>query len=213
MKLSEKAEEILESMWVQIVEGGKPSCDMGILRSDPALKELVSRGYVRLNDGNCLLSDKGTDEARQCIRRHRLAERLMSDVLHVRKPLLHESSCTFEHLLHQGLDESICTLLGHPSTCPHGKPIPEAACCREARESTGRLIIRLSDARPGDRTVVAYLRTTDRAVLQKLIAIGLLPGTGVELLQRTPTLVLQLGRTQFAIDADLASHVFVRRTG
>lgn len=210
MKLSEKAEEILESMWVQIHELHRDSCDANLIANDPAMRELVARGYVRLEHHAATLTDKGTDEARQCIRRHRLAERLLSDVLHVRKPLLNETSCTFEHLLHQGIDESICTLLGHPRTCPHGKPIPNGKCCGESRDTAQQVILPLSELQPGTHCVVAYLHTANHPVLQKLIAIGLLPSTSVELLQRSPTLVIQMGRSQFAIDHELASHVYVR---
>jgi DtxR family transcriptional regulator, Mn-dependent transcriptional regulator len=58
---------------------------------------------------------------------------------------------------------------------------------------------------------VAYLHTHERATLEKLMAIGALPGTDLVLLQRFPTFVFQMGKSQFAVDETLASHLYVRR--
>lgn len=211
MILSEAAEEILEAMWVQIVEKKHADCDVAIFKDDAALKQLIGERLVALRGDMASLTDTGRAEAMGCIRRHRLAERLLVDVLAVKKPLVHETSCTFEHLLHKGLDESICTLLGHPRSCPHGRPIPEGRCCEEARHSAGTIMVPLSELDPSHRAVVAYLHTHDREALQKLIAMGLLPKTEVELVQKHPAFVLQIGKSQFALDDKLASYVVVRR--
>jgi DtxR family transcriptional regulator, Mn-dependent transcriptional regulator len=211
MKLTEKAEEFLETLWIELVEGGKADCDITLVKEDEALALLGSRGLVKLTDNRAALTEKGRGEAAGCVRRHRLAERLLADVLHVKPKFLDERSCSFEHLLHEGLDDSICTLLGHPRACPHGRPIPEGPCCREARKQTGKLILPLAELEPGKHADIAYLHTHDKAALQKLIAMGALPKTDIVILQRRPTLVFQIGRSQFAIDDELAAHVFVRR--
>lgn len=210
MNISNQAEEILEFLWATIVEGGNDACDVAVLKDSAALRELTSNGCVQVTSNRARLTPEGTERARGCVRRHRLAERLLVDVLDLKKPLIHETSCEFEHLLHKGVDESICTLLGHPRTCPHGKPIPEGRCCKATRSEARKIIVPLTELEPKQAGTIAYLRTEDRGALQKLIAIGALPKTELRLLQRTPTLVLQIGRSQFAIDAELASHVFVR---
>ena len=72
------------------------------------------------------------------------------------------------------------------------------------------LIVPLPKLQIGAKGTVAHVRTQDREALQKLIAMGILPMTDLALLQRYPTLVLQIGRSQFAVDEELGSHVFVR---
>lgn len=212
MQLTTSAEEALESLWLTIVERKMPSCDIASLAAPPGVAaELESGGMVKINDGRATLTARGHAEAMGCICRHGLAERVLAVVLAVKRPLIHDTGCDFEHLLHRGLDESVCTLLGHPRTCPHGKPIPEGRCCREARTHARKLIAPLSDMKENDSGVVAYLHTADREALHKLLAIGVLPHTGITLVQRSPTIVFQIGRSQFAVDKELAAAVFVRQ--
>ncbi len=212
MALTDRAEEILESLWVETVEHEKDACDMSILKGDKAFKEVADLGYLKVSDNFVSLSAKGKIEARNCVRRHRLAERLMVDILDAKKKTVHEKGCKFEHLLHEGLDESICTLLGHPMVCPHGCPIPEGRCCHEARKVAGKLIMPLAELDVGKKAVVSYLHTRNREALQKLLAMGVLPNTGVVLSQKFPSYVFQIGRSQFAIDKELASNIIVRVT-
>ncbi|MBI2437241.1 MAG: hypothetical protein HYV36_00295, partial [Lentisphaerae bacterium] len=114
MKLTDQAEEMLETLWIELIEKKKDTLDITLIKREDALYELTRGGYAAVTKDKIALTGKGTEEARQCIRRHRLAERLMVDVLDLKEGLVHESSCNFEHLLHKGLDENICTLLGHP---------------------------------------------------------------------------------------------------
>mgnify|MGYP001604042198 FL=1 len=211
MKISEKAEEIMESLWAELVEKGKRSCNMTLLKDDAAFKELTKYNLVNVAEDKATLTEKGMEEARDCVRRHRLAERLVTDVFAIKTTQIHETGCAFEHLLHKGLDENVCTLLGHPRTCPHGRAIPEGRCCRETRKHVENLILKLSDMKPNEKAAVAYLQTDDKEVLQKLVAMGILPGTEITLLRRYPAVVFQTGKTQFAIDERLASRVHVRR--
>ncbi|MEI7898843.1 MAG: FeoA family protein [bacterium] len=120
MTLSDTAEEILESLWAELVEHKKPFCDTTLLKDDSAFKDLVKYG-------------------------------------------------------------------------------------------TENLILKMADLKPNECGHVAYLQTHDKGALQKLMAMGILPGTEITLLQRYPTFVFQSGKTQFAVDKALASHVFVRR--
>jgi putative ABC transport system ATP-binding protein len=72
----------------------------------------------------------GETRARDVIRRHRLAERLFRDVLSIRdEDEIESSACKFEHILSPEVTDRMCTLLGHPGSCPHGSPIPKGACC------------------------------------------------------------------------------------
>lgn len=210
MTLSDRAEEILETLWIEIVEQKKDRCDVGILKDDEAIKELVDSDYIKIEEGKIGLTHKGSQEARNCVRRHRLAERLMADVLDIKKKLIHETSCKFEHLLHKGLDENVCTLLGHPKTCPHGSPIPEGDCCKDAKRIPKKIIMSLKDLEINKKAKISYLQTHDKDALQKIIAIGALPNTEVTLLQKFPSYILKMGKSQFAVDKELASQVYVR---
>lgn len=211
--LSEHAEEILEALAVQLEEEGNKPLDLTVFRDDPAIEELVKLGFVRRDAAHLRLLEKGRAEARAALRRHRLAERLLADVLDIKKQIINEVSCKFEHLLHEGLEDNVCTILGHPKVCPHGKPIPAGACCREKdKKKFPRFISPLSELKINDKGEIAYLHAKDNSQMQKLMSIGVIPGLPVCLLQRFPSYVLRLGLSQFAIDEELASSIYVRLT-
>jgi DtxR family Mn-dependent transcriptional regulator len=87
-------------------------------------------GLLTSTGGAVSFTPQGEARARSVIRRHRLAERLFVDVLSLRDAESVESNaCTFEHILSPEVTDRICTFLGHPSTCPHGCPIPPGECC------------------------------------------------------------------------------------
>jgi DtxR family Mn-dependent transcriptional regulator len=210
MVLSDRAEEILESLWVELIEQDKEFCDVSILKNDETLIELIDQDYVQVKDIQLSLTRKGKEEARGCIRRHRLAERLVSDILDIKNKLMQETSCKFEHLLHKGLDEHVCMLLGHPKICPHGKPIPEGNCCKSAKGTQKKLIMPLSDLELNKKAKISYLQTLDNIKLQKIIAMGALPNIEIALIQKFPSYVFKIGKSQFAIDEELAYCIYVR---
>jgi DtxR family Mn-dependent transcriptional regulator len=209
MTLTDRAEEILETLWIEIVEREKDACDVSILKDDITIKELKESGLVKLKDYQLRLTRKGREEARSCIRRHRLAERMFVDVLDLKGKDVHDTSCKFEHLLHKGLDDNVCTLLGHPKTCPHGKPIPPGDCCRELAKTPKKVNIPLTELKVNRKARVAYLQTHNRQKLQKIIAMGALPKTEITLLQKFPSYVFKIARSQFAVDKELASCIYV----
>lgn len=211
MSLSDRAEEILESLWIEAVEKSKNEIDISILKNDDSLRSLVSSGHVIVKDNRIHLTPKGKDEGKNCVRRHRLAERLLVDVLDFKQKLIHETSCKFEHLLHKGLDDHICTLLGHPRQCPHGKIIPEGKCCQRTKDELEKVIMPLTGLKTDLTATISYLQTTQTEMLQKIIAMGALPKTKITLVQKFPSYVFQIGKTQFAIDEELAACIYVRR--
>jgi len=210
MKLSERAEEILETLWISIVEEKKDSLSLGLSEREEAVAELFKSGHIQVAAGEVLLKEKGKIEGERIIRRHRLAERLLVDVLDVKKGLTHEMGCKFEHLLHEGIDENVCTLLGHPKSCPHGKPIPPGRCCQKSAKEVARVVCPLKDLDVKDRGTIAYLATNDEGRLHKLMALGALPGLRVTMIQRFPSHVFQVGQSQFAIDKEMAEGIYVR---
>jgi DtxR family Mn-dependent transcriptional regulator len=211
--LSERAEEILEALWIQTEEQGKKSLDLGASRDEPAIEELVKLGFIRQDKDHIHLLEKGKSHAIGCVRRHRLAERLMADVFDVKKKIMDEVSCKFEHLLHEGLEDNVCTLLGHPKICPHSRPIPPGKCCLEKKDKKLlKIVASLAELEVKDKGQIAYLQARDASQMHKLISIGALPGVSVILLQKFPSYVFQIGQSQFAIDKELASSIYVRLT-
>ena len=210
MKISERAEEILETLWISTVEEKKKTCSVGLAEREEAVSELLKGGYIELSGGEASLKEKGREEGEKIIRRHRLAERLLADVLDVKKGTLHEIGCKFEHLILKEVEENVCTLLGHPKSCPHGKPIPPGRCCEKSAREVARVVSPFKDMEAKDRGMIAYLATNDKGRLHKLMAMGALPGLQITMIQKFPSYVFQIGQSQFAIDKEMAEGIYVR---
>ena len=214
MELSEDAQEILEKLWTALEEERRDSAtinDLELGKQASGLTELMDRKYVLASGDLLELTAEGRKQAEIAIRRHRLAERLLNDVLATKHNALEENACKFEHLLHEGIDDSICILLGHPKVCPHGKPIPPGECCRSREEArSGRLVAALADLNPGQNGKIAYVQSRQSEEIQKLMAIGILPGTQIGLIRRYPSYVFEVGNTQYAVDRNIANLIYVR---
>jgi len=211
MELEEKAEELLEALWIRTEEGKEEYLsrdDSGGMKKP--IEQLLKAGYISISDDRISLTSKGRPEATNVVRRHRLAERLLADVLGTRDMLIHEKACKFEHLLDRGLDESICSLLGHPKVCPHGKPIPPGRCCQEEQAQAQKVVSPLSQLAQGQKGKVAYIYAPKSSKLQKLMAMGILPGVPISLIQSFPSYVFQVRQTQFAVDKEIADAIYVR---
>lgn len=209
MNISDRAQEILEKYWVKNKEGNDP-WKLDVIQDDPVITELIDTGHAKQEDQILGLTPKGWKEAEGCIRRHRLAECLLSDVLDIRNDNLHELSCKFEHVLQKNVEENICILLGHPDKCPHGKLIPHGECCADNKSKLRKLVMPLSECEVEEKGKIVYLKTHDGYVMNKLTAMGILPGITLQLLRRTPSYLFQMGESQFAIDKGLAQKIMVR---
>lgn len=211
MESKEQAEELLETLWILTEEKKKDNISLDDLGGmNTPLEQLLKSGHISLSDNHVTLTSKGRPEARSVIRRHRLAERLLNDVLGTGDNLTHEKACKFEHLLDRGLDESICVLLGHPKICPHGRPIPPGRCCQEKQAQAQKVVTPLSQLAHGKKGKVAYIYATESSKLQKLLTMGILPGAPISLIQSFPSYVFQVGQTQFAVDKEIAENIYVR---
>jgi DtxR family Mn-dependent transcriptional regulator len=208
--LSDRAEEILEQLWI-LIEEQRAQPALEVLRDDEAFGSLCEMGLVRLDDNGVALTSQGRKEAEGCVRRHRLAERLLVDVLDTADDEMHRTGCKLEHSLHRGLEERVCTILGHPRACPHGKPIPPGECCRRLEREVEPLLTTAADLPTDEPAVIAYLSSKDVADLRKLMAMGALPGTGIVVRQRFPSYLVDLGASQFGIDEHMARQIHVRR--
>jgi DtxR family Mn-dependent transcriptional regulator len=212
MSLSEEAEEILENLWIRDEEEGDPTCNFINMEPETknrALKELSKFNFISVSENKILLTDKGHAEAENVVRRHRLAERLLVDLLDTELGLVEEAACKLEHAIRRGIDDNVCILLGHPRVCPHGKPIPKGRCCRKGSTKAEKVVVPLAQMEPNREGKIAYIHTTGRGRLQKLMAMGVTPGMPIRVIQRFPSHVFQMGRTQIAVDEEIANEIFV----
>jgi len=134
-------DHLLEQIWVCGEEGNR--ADVEHIRTpggvDP-VRTLARMEDLRLvhvqADRHIELTDRGKSRARDVVRRHRLAERLFKDTFRIDDHEAHSQACKFEHIISPELDERICSFLGHPTTCPHGNPIPPGSCCNHKSEKS-----------------------------------------------------------------------------
>jgi len=205
--ISPDVEELLEGLYICEVEHGRyPPAD--IVRK--GVEEALSLKLAELHGDKCKLTEEGKRAGRNVVRRHRLAERLLQDVLAVAPAHMEEDACRFEHVLQDGVDDKVCILLGHPRRCPHGNSIPRGKCCRAAQGDMIREVRPLCDGKPECKGAVAYLATMDDRQVQKLVAMGILPGAEVKVIRNFPSCVFQVGYSQFAVDRPLAEVIYVR---
>ena len=148
-------DEILELIWtldecgdrrLESIYNGSEEDDTVSLISKMKEEKLVEE-----KGGDVNLTSKGADRARTLIRRHRLAECLLSQLFELENSHIEISACEFEHILSDQVTESVCTFLGHPPQCPHNKPIPRGECCKIFRKDVTPLVIRLSDGSLGEK--------------------------------------------------------------
>lgn len=182
--------------------------------SAPAVSETVKRlereGYLTLDDERVLhLTASGRAYATSMLRKHRLAEVLLVEVLKVPWPQVHEEACRLEHAISDSLEQHLVTLLGDPGTCPHGSPIPGSANAPaeslplrklSAVPSGGSCVVRRIDEHL--QTLVPRMRELERA--------GLLPGTPVVVSDAGEGRVqLQVGGQLVELDSTVAAEVYV----
>ena len=168
-------EEYLQTIfWLQ--EAGLPVTGANVARamqvSAPTVHEMVGRleadGYItRDEDRSLLFTDSGRDHAASVVRRHRLIERFLTDVLGVPWDEVHEEAERLEHAMSPVLEERMLAAIGDARTCPHGHPI--AAGTREPG-------VPLADVEEGARVRILRFENEAEDLLHYLKESGLAPG-------------------------------------
>lgn len=154
------------------------------------------------------LTAEGAREARGLVRRMRLAERLLSDVLGLPLQQLYEEACRLEHAISPQVEERIAAVLGDPDTCPHGYPIPS---------DNGRVDCPLAETlatlKTGESATVVSLPERDSEMLGYLTELGIYPGVEISLDEVAPfngPLFIQVNGKRHAIGREVAEGVRVR---
>jgi len=209
----EKEDELLEIIWT-LREDGNLSWD-NVVQScslegcETILQQLAKDGWITIKGQELELLPKGEKRARELVRRHRLSLRMFYDLFALDGA--EAEACKFEHILSPEVTDSVCTLLGHPPNSPDGKPIPRGECCAMFRQEMTPLVRPLADLMPGDRAKIVFITPGSHSRLDRLSAMGVVPGSTIKLHQKRPSYVIQIGETMVAVDKEITREIFVKR--
>src|ERR1700683_3726216 len=209
-------EEYLETIH-DLAEAGTPVIQERIAerlgRAAPSVSEMLDRlqadGYVERDGRKLELTGKGRTIAEGVVRKHRLAERLLVDVIGLEWHKAHLEAGRWEHVISDEVEARLVELLGNPTTCPHGNPIPGAGNphALDAQSS-------LSHAEVGD--VVRLERITEEVELDTeslayLFENRFIPGDTATVVRRgsDEALVLDTGGSELTLGPDLCSQMYV----
>ena len=171
-------------------------------------QRLAAEGLVEYKEyaGVCL-TQKGQQAALDVIRRHRLAERFLTDVLEIPWDRVDEMAHRMEHALPKEVIEGFDRLLGNPTTCPHGYPIPSAD-----GQVVEQPVRPLDELQPGEEAVVVRVLEDDPELLRYLGSRGLVPGARVQVLERPPfdePITVRVNEQEQSVGRRVAESVFV----
>lgn len=213
-KLEQKIEEILETIWTLNEKGIHHRREI-IQETDErgvghALRKMETDGLIKRVGPNVYLSESGEKAAEKVIRQHRLAERLLRDLFQLEDEQYEKLACEFEHILNPEVTDSVCTFLGHPPTCPHGKPIPRGECCKTYKQEVKSLVRPLSNFDIGDSGTIVYITTRHHTRLDRLSALGVIPGNKIKLHQKKPSFIIQIEETNIALESSIAEEIYLQ---
>ena len=193
--------------------------------SGPTVSQTVARmerdGLLSVRDDRMLeLTDEGLLQATRVMRKHRLAERLLADVIGLEWEFVHEEACRWEHVISEQVERKILTLISSPDVSPYGNPIPGleelglASKNLSASDSQNLITALGADGSAKDLTVVRIGEPVqiDPEFLGQLKSLGIIPGAKIDVEHAAKRLFIStVGATDgVAIDHDLAVHFFVK---
>ncbi len=207
-------EEYLETIFA-LEEEGIPVIQARLAerlgKAAPSVSEMLDRleadDLIVRSARQITMTDKGVILAASVVRKHRLAERLLVDIIGLDWDKAHVEAGRWEHVISDDVEAHLVVLLGNPTTCPHGNPIPGV-------EPVGPEQRRLADAQPGDRIRLERITESvehDTASLTYLGNHGLTPGTTALIQARAPdgTLTLVVGDAAIALGPAMTQRMFV----
>jgi DtxR family Mn-dependent transcriptional regulator len=211
-------EEYLETM-LGLDEEGVPVIQARIAerlgRAAPSVSEMLDRltddGYVTREGRRLSLTESGRSLAEKVVRKHRLAERLLVDVIGLEWHKVHHEAGRWEHVISDDVEARLIVLLGDPATCPHGNPIPGSHSPAPAVETRP-----LADV--GEGETVRLVRISEEVEmnlgsLELLDDGGFIPGAVARVTGRDPEgtvdVTVQGGTESIRVSRDLSSRLFV----
>ena len=171
------------------------------------IKKLVARGLATYEPyKGVTLTAEGQAQALSVIRRHRLWERFLADVLGISWDRVHEEACQLEHATSALVEEKLAQFLNEPETCPHGHPVAGTDCCCEEG-------LHLSELETGQCAVVLRVAEHDADLLRYLAELELRPQAVIEVEEVAPfdgPLTVRIGECHRVIGRQVASQVTVQ---
>lgn len=157
------------------------------------------------------LTEKGRKLALNVLRRHRLAERLLTDILHLDWSEAHDAACKLEHAIAPDIIKPLEKTLGHPQTCPHGNPIPKkgGGIIEEKSEP-------LTDLKPGEGGIVVKITEESPDLLQYLASLGIMPGISIEIEEKATfngPIIVKVRGASYTLGRDVATAIWVKNLG
>jgi len=191
-------------------------------QSGPTVSQTVARmqrdGLLVVSDDRHLeLTDLGRDRAVSVMRKHRLAERLLLDVIGLEWQDVHVEACRWEHVMSEQVEQRLIALLGHPQTSPYGNPIPGLDHLGEAAEPVTETHLDLigADVAAGRggrfevRRIIEIVQNQP-VVMDRLHRGGVVPGAVLEFSVRGEALVVGDGASTTELSPDVAHGIHVR---
>ncbi len=194
-------------------------------QSNPTVSQTVARmerdGLVVVNDDRHLeLTEQGRALATRVMRKHRLAERLLVDIIGLEWEHVHAEACRWEHVISESVERRLLVLLDHPVESPYGNPIPGLDELGEPERADEFLagVQALSDLAPREPVTVVVRRMgepiqSDVALLGRLSRAGVRPGAAVQVgpSPQEGQLVVGSAGEETEVDPGVAAHIFVAR--
>ena len=213
-------EEYLETIFA-LEEEGIPVIQARLAerlgKAAPSVSEMLDRlesdALIERSARQITMTPAGAALARGVVRKHRLAERLLVDIIGLDWDKAHVEAGRWEHVISDDVEARLVVLLGNPTTCPHGNPIPGAERA-DGMARAGRAQRSLAEAQPGDRIRLERVTESvehDSASLSYLGDHGLTPGTTAVIRARAPdgTLTLAVGDATVALGPAICERMFV----
>ncbi len=173
------------------------------------LKQLEQKGLVKYAEKGVVLTKEGELEAKKVIRKHRLSERLLTDILGFKWDKVHEEACRLEHDISPEMEEKIEEKLGNPRTCPHGYPIPNKEGIIVQNNA-----VKLSELKANEKGVIISVFEENPAMLQYLGSLGLYPQVEVEVRSIAPfggPIIIRSSGSEKSVGKELTEKILVER--
>jgi DtxR family Mn-dependent transcriptional regulator len=193
-------------------------------QSGPTVSQTVARmerdGLLTVEgDRHLELTDEGDRLAVRVMRKHRLAERLLTDVIGLDWELVHAEACRWEHVMSETVERRLVELLDHPTESPYGNPIPGLAELGEPRNGDDFMsgVEPLDTVADGDAEIRVIVRRIgeemqkDEVVMAALRRVGALPDKVVTVGAGAEGVLIGSGGETAEIDLEIAQHLFVHR--
>lgn len=235
IKTSASIEEYLEALYT-LTQDGKSASTSEISKklniAPPSvtemLRKLADSGYINYSPyQGVTLTRQGFTIAEKMARRHRLLERFLHDVLHLRKDKVHNEACSLEHALSDETERALCQTLKAPDKCPDDEKLIPACnlgftSCRECQKWSGGLgdvrkrktnVVSIASLKENQEGKVAFIRGDNKA-LRRLLDLGLTPGTKVCVSRVGPLkgpVEIAVRGSRLALGDEIACNVFVEK--